>query len=206
MAAVVRSVGVALLGAFAIPVAGISGIAAIISLLRLFFSSESRSFGLFLFFFAAATICYFAVKALQGIAKRGRLLVESINIKESLSLNPENMLGYPSPGFFVFDKNNRKLAICNSVSGDYKIHDFRYVLQWYYEWGTGTRMDVGITGGAFIPGTNMREPTITHSDYKKNFTLVLEVADGNNPFFKFPMQGENPAKRWCAKLNAMFNG
>ena len=206
MAAVIRSVGVALLGAFAVPVAGISGIAAFISLLLLFFSSEFRSFGLFLFFSAAAAICYFAVKALQGIAKRGRILVEGINIKESLALNPENMLGYPSPAFFVFDTKNRKLAICNSVTGDYKIRDFGYVLQWYYEWGTGTRMDVGITGGAFIPGPNMREPTITHSEYKKNFTLILEVADENNPILKFPMQGEAAAKRWCAKLNAIFNG
>ena len=206
MAAVLRSVGVALLGAFAVPIAGITGIASVISLLVFIFSSEERSFGLFLFFLAAASTCYFAVKTLQGIEKRGRLLVESINAKENLNLNPENMLGYPSPAFFVFDKNSRKLAICNSVTGDYKLHGFNYVLQWYYEWGTGTRMDVGITGGAFIPGTNMREPTITHSEYKKNFTLVLEVADENNPFFKFPMQGESPAKRWCAKLNAIFNG
>lgn len=206
MAAVFRSVGVALLGAFAVPVAGISGIAAIISLLLLFFSSEFRSFGLFLFFSTAAAICYLAVKTLHGIAQRGRLLVEGINIKETLALNPENMLGHPSPAFLVFDTKNRRLAICNSVTGDYKIHDFRYVLQWYYEWGTGTRMDVGITGGAFIPGTNMREPTITHSEYKKSFTLILEVADENSPVLKFPMQGEAVAKRWCAKLNAIFNG
>jgi hypothetical protein len=206
MASVLRSVGIALLGAFAVPVAGVTGIVSIISLLVLVFSSDSRSFGLFLFFLTAASICYFAIKALQSIAKRGRILVESINAKESLSLNSENMLGYPSPAFFAFDKKNRKIAICNSVTGDYKLHDFSYVIQWYYEWGTGTRMDVGITGGAFIPGTNMREPTITHSEYKKNFMLVLEVADENNPFFKFPMQGEAPAKRWCAKLNAIFNG
>ncbi|WP_028103741.1 hypothetical protein [Pseudoduganella violaceinigra] len=206
MSAVIRSVGVALLGTFAIPIAGITGIAAIISLLVLIFSSQMRSFNLFLFLLAAAGICYLAIKTLLGIARRGRLLVESINAKESLNLNAENMLGYPSPVFFAFDKTNRKLVACNSVNGEYKIHDFSYVLQWYYEWGTGTRMDVGITGGAYIPGTNMREPTVTHTEYKKNYKLVLEVADENSPFLKFPMQGEVPAKRWCAKLNAIFNG
>ncbi len=67
-------------------------------------------------------------------------------------------------------------------------------------------MDIGITGGAYIPGTVMREPTITRTEYKKNYTLVLEVADENRPFLKFPMQGEAAAKSWCAKLNAIFNG
>ncbi len=204
--AVLRSIGIALLGTFAVPVAGITGIASLISLLLLVFSSRNRSFGLFLFFLASIAICYLAIKALQSIEKRGRLLIESINAKESINLNLENMLGFPSPAFFAFDKSNRKLAICNSVTGDYKIHDFNYVLQWYYEWGTGSRMNIGITGGAYIPGTPMREPTLTQTEYKKDFTLVLEVADENNPFFKFPMQGEAPANRWCAKLNAIFNG
>jgi len=201
-----RSIGPALLGAFAVPIGGAAGIASIISFLLLVFSSKDRSFGVFCFFLASVAVCYFAIKALQSIAERGRLLVESINTKESINLNSENMLGYPSPAFFVFDKNSRKLAICNSVTGDYKIHDFSYILKWYYEWGTGSNMNIGITGGAYIPGTSMREPTITQTEYKKNFALVLEVADENNPFFKFPMQGEAPAKRWCAKLNAIFNG
>lgn len=205
MAAVLRTVGIALLGTFAVPIAGMTGISTIVSLLVLVFSSANRSLGLFWFFLASVVVCYFALKALQGIARRGRLLVESINVKEALNLSSENMLGYPSPAFFVFDKNSRKLAICNSVTGDYKIHDFSYILQWYYEWGAGSKMNIGITGGAYIPGTSMQEPSITHTEYKKSFTLVLEVADENNPLFKFPMQGEAPAKRWCAKLNAIFN-
>lgn len=204
--AVLRSIGIALLGTFAVPVAGITGIASLISLLLLVFSSGSRSFGLFLFSLASVAVCYFALKALQNIGKRGRLLVENINAKESINLNLENMLGFPSPAFFVFDNINRKLGICNSVTGDYKIHDFSYVLQWYCDWGTGSRMNIGITGGTYIPETSMQEPTITQAEYKKNFTLVLEVADDNNPLFKFPMQGEAPANRWCAKLNAIFNG
>jgi hypothetical protein len=206
MAGLARTIGVALLGTFAVPVAGVTGIAAMISALILVFSSDMRSFGLFVFMLIAAGVCYFAIRTLQGIQGRSRSLIENINLKESLELNPANLLGFPSPAFFAFDKVNRTLAICNGVTGDYKLYPFEYVMQWYYEWGTGTRMDVGITGGQAIPGTVMREPTITHTEYKKNFTLVLEVSDENNPLYKFPMQSEDPAKRWCAKLNAIFNG
>ena len=81
--AVLRSIGIALLGTFAVPVAGITGIASLISLLLLVFSSRNRSFGLFLFFSASIAICYLAIKALQSIEKRGRLLVESINATSS---------------------------------------------------------------------------------------------------------------------------
>ena len=206
MTDITRSLGVALLGAFAVPIAGFTGIAALVSALLLIFSSSMRSFSLFVFLLITASICYLAIKALRNIEGKGRLLVEKINARESLNLNPQNMLGYPSPAFLAFDKQARMLAICNSVTGDYKLHPLGYVLQWYYDWGTGTRMDVGITGGEFIPGTAMREATISHTEYKKNFTLVLEVADENDPYLKFPMQGEEAAKRWCAKLNAIFNG
>ena len=205
MSGILRTVGVAMLAASALPVAAFTGLASIILILVFIFSPESRSFGLFLFFLVTAAVCYFAIKSLQNISKRGHSFVKNINAQEGLNLNPNEMLGYPSPTFCVFDKNNRKLAICNSVTKDYKVRDFDYVLQWYYEWGTGTRMDVGV-GGAALPKTNVRGPAISHSEYKKNFLVVLEVADENNPLFKFQMQNEEAAKRWCAKLNAIFNG
>lgn len=179
-----------LLGAFAVPAAGLAGIASTISFLIIVFSPASRSAGIYLFFVAAAAICLFAVRVLWVIAARGRQLVEAINAKESLRLNPAHMLGHPGPAFLVFDKAHRTIAVCNSVTGDYKLHAFSYVLQWYYEWGVGRSMNVGIAGGPLIPGTNMREPNITHAHHKKNFTLVLEVADVDNPQYKFPMQGE----------------
>ena len=189
MRGVVRSFGTAVLGAFAVPVAGISGIAALGMFVNLIAVRGSRSFGAWMFFAAACGICYAAVKTLYSIAKQGRLLVEEINKKESLSLNPVNMLGHPSPAFLVFDKANRKIAICNSVTGTYQIHEFLYVLQWHYEWGTGVRTSV--TG---------------HQEYKKSFVLVLEVADENSPILRFPMQRESSAKRWCSVLGAIFNG
>ena len=205
MTGVIRSVAIAVLGAFAVPVAGFSGIAALIMFFVLITVRESRSFGALVFFAAACGVCYAAIKTLHGIAKRGRLLVEEINKKEVLSFNSANLLGHPSPAFFAFDKVNRKIAICNSVTGDYKIHDFQYVLRWYYDWGTGISTSV-TNQGAYIPGTVMREPVVEQREYKRGFMLVLEVSDENNPVFKFPMQGEAPAQRWCSTLNAIFNG
>lgn len=180
MAGVIRSVSIAVLGAFAVPVAGISAIAAGIMLLVLVTMPESRSFLSMMFFVAACGTCYAAVKVLHNIAKRGRLLIEEINKNESLSLNPGNMLGHPSPTFLAFDKINRKIAICNSITGDYRIHDFQYVLRWHYEWGTGISTSV-TNQGAYIPGTVMREPVVEHREYKKGFVLVLEVANESSP-------------------------
>ena len=137
--------------------------------------------------------------------KGGACWLKKINRKESLCLNPINMLGHPSPGFLVFDKVNRKIAICNSVTGDYKIHEFEYVLRWHYDWATGTDISVS-NQGDFIPGTVMRQPVVENREYRKSFALVLEVLDENNPVLKFPMQSEAAAQRWCATLNAIFNG
>ncbi len=206
MAGMVRTLGVSLLGAFAVPVAGLSGIAAVFALLLFILIASLRTFGLFLFICLAAGLCYLAIQALKHIAARARELVLRINQKESLALDPAFTLGYPSAAFLAFDKAARKLAICNSATGDYRIHDFAYVLQWYYEWGVGTKMDVGITGGPFIPGTTMQQPTVSHREYKRAFTVVVEVADVNNPILKFPVHGEPAAKRECARLNAVLNG
>lgn len=194
-----RTIGVALVGAFAVPVAGFSGLAASFLLLAMILTSEARSPAVFFLFMCASGLCYLAVRTLKGIRQRGRRFVENINRREALAFNAENMLGYPSPGFLVFDKENRKLAICNSVSGDYKIHELSYVLQWYYEWGTGVKTAVGTAA----PGGSVM---VTQTEYKNDFFVVLEVADENNPFYKFPMPSEASAKRWCAKLNAIFNG
>ena len=76
MAGVFRSVGIAVLGAFAVPVAGISGIVALVMFLALLTMQESRSFGSFIFFAASCGVCYAAISTLHAIAKRGRLLVE----------------------------------------------------------------------------------------------------------------------------------
>lgn len=129
------------------------------------FRLNSDSLGLFAFL-ARCGGATLPSKACRIYQKRGHSFVKNINAQEGLNLNPNEMLGYPSPTFCVFDKNNRKLAICNSVTKDWQVRDFDYVLQWYYEWERGTRMDVG-AGGAALPKTNVRGPAISHSEYKR---------------------------------------
>ena len=216
-----KTIGISLLGAFAIPIAGFSALFALLMLFIFMFLDGYRTFGVFVTFAIAAGICYLAIKTFMGVANKNATFVRQINATESLALDPDNMLGAPSPAFLAFDQSHRKFAFCDRVSGDYRIFDFSHVLTWYYEWGTGTRMDVHmmpnvnaagmpVTDNGLdyvnVPGTVLPQAATSHTEYKKNFTLVLETADVNNPRFKFPMQGEQAAQRWCAKLNALFTG
>lgn len=203
MSKIVQTIGLAILGQFAIPVAGISAIVALLSLIPLVFISGARGTALMVFI-VSALIFYVAFSFLKNMRRKGADFIEGINRQESLAINPANMLGYPGVAFVAFDKQNRKVVACSNASGHYTIYDFSYVLKWYYEWGTGYRsVDIGHQP---IPGTPMTVPVMGTEEYAKNFTLVLEVANENQPFMKFPMQGERSAKEWCAKLNAIFNG
>jgi hypothetical protein len=83
--------------------------------------------------------------------------------------------------------------MCNSAIGDYKIHDFGYVLNWHYEWKIGVKRKNTMTG-------------FVEREYKHSFVVELEVADERNPLFKFSVPNEASAKFACAKLNAILNG
>lgn len=63
-----------------------------------------------------------------------------------------------------------------------------------------------IAGFSALFALTMPQAGTSHTEYKKNFKLVLETADVKNPIFTFPMQGEAAAQRWCARLNTIFNG
>jgi hypothetical protein len=200
-----KSALLTLLGPVAVPVAGLSAIAAVILLLSLIFSNASKSIEIWVLFIASSVIFYGAWKTLTAIQKLGQSLVQEINHREHLNLNSQNMLGYPSPSFMAFDSKNRVIAICDGASRNYKLHEFSFVTSWSYEWDVGTKMHVGISD-ITIPGSPQRAPEITHSTHKKGFVLVLRVADENHPFRHFPMQSEAVAQRWIAKLNVIFNG
>lgn len=199
-----RVIGVLLLNSFATIIGAISSLLFIILSLLFIFSAEHRSYSLFFIILSTASICLLSLKVLIGIEKKKHLLINNINQAKNLNLNTKFILGDPAE-FFVFDKQNRMIAICNSVTGSYELRDFSYILKWRYEWTIDTRMEIGI-GGSAIPGTNMRAPSTTERTFKKDFELVLEVADENNPLRKFPMPREIIAEQWCARLNAMING
>jgi len=204
MTGIVKTVGTALFGTFAIPVAGLSGIGAIGALLTWLLSAQNRTSGIFLFFICAVSICFLSIRLLIGLQKKAHSFVADINRQTALNLNPANMLGYPSPAFLVFDKQNRKLAMCNSSTGDFQIYELSYLLSWNYEWRNVDSMEFSGRGNR-IQGTNMSAPAFERVQRRQGFTLVLEVADENNPILKFSMS-ERAAKVWCAKLNAIVNG
>src|SRR5471032_3058408 len=167
-----KSAALTLLGPVAVPVAGLSAVAAVILLLSLIFSNAYKLIGVWALFIASIFIFYTAWKVLTSIQKLGQSLVQEINHRENLTLNPKNMLGYPNPSFIAFDSKNRVLAICDGASRDYRLHDFTFVRGWSYEWDVGTKMHVGISGNT-LPGTPQLAPEITHSTHKKSFVLVL---------------------------------
>ena len=199
-----KSLGLALLATFAVPAAGISAIGAIGPLLGMLLSRENRTTGVFTFFVAALVICFLSIRLLRGMHKKAKHLVESINRESNLNFNPGNLLGYPSPAFLVFDKQNRKLAFCNSSTGDFKIYELSYLLAWRYEWKVKESMELSGPGRQ-VGTTNMHMPSFERVQRAGDFALILEVADESSPVIKFYMS-ERTAKEWCAKLNAIVNG
>ena len=204
MLKLLKTVGTALLGVFAVPLAGIAGIGGVISLIGLFFSSSDK----FLWFTAVlgfGSVFVLCVKFLHGLSRKASGLVDKINQENRLNFNSANMLGYPSPAFLVFDSQNRKLAMCNSTSGDYRIYELSYILAWHYDWRDVS--DWEVSGMATpVPGSNIGLPNLQRTTHRAGFTLVVEVADENNPILAFPMPTEQRAAAWCAKLNAIVNG
>lgn len=166
---------------------------------------------------AFCCVVFFASRKLLNIFKRKfevqcHDFITSINEKYNLSLDTkiDNVLGYTAGGAYVaFDTKNRKLAIRRNAKAEIEIKDFSYILGWRYEWNTGQKINNHITfgGGNVVPGTNMMTPgsTQTVTEYKNNFTVILEVADMTCPLMKFSVFNEDIAKEWCAKLNAAFN-
>lgn len=204
MAGIIRSAVTALLGTFAVPVAGLSGLGALGALLGMLLDRDNRTSSVFTFFVAAVVICFFSIRLLAGIHKKAKDLVECINRQANLNFNAGNLLGYPSPAFLVFDKQNRKLAFCNSSTGDFKIYELSYLLAWRYDWKI--KESTQLSGpGRQVGTTNMHMPSFERVQRTGDFALILEVADEISPVIKVYMS-ERAAKEWCAKLNAIVNG
>jgi hypothetical protein len=204
MTGTARTAGTTVLSQLAIPVGGLSAIGAAGSFLLLIFSPSSRTSGVIEFFLAASSLFGLTLYFLARLQKKGKALIAQINHQEALTLDPVNMLGYPSPVFMVFDRSNQVLAICNSANGQYELQTFSYVLAWHYTWTDRKSMEFS-GPGAHIRGTSMQAPAFDPVVKRVNFMLVLEVADPARPHMKFPMS-ERAAIEWCARLQATFNG
>lgn len=203
MKSALRTVWISFASAIAIPAAGLSGLATIGSLLGMLLSGENRTADVFRFFLIALSILCLAIWHLVQHQKRAKSLVASVNLQEGLSLDGTQLLGYPSPTFMVFDHFNKKLALCQSVTGDYQIRDFLWVRDWHCEWREVETMEMG--GSArVVNATGMSVPTFERTRRLKDFTLVLAVADASQPTLRFPMS-QRAAEEWCTRCNVLFN-
>ena len=199
----VRTFGHAMLGAIAVPVTALSGLATLIFLLVFIFSSQYRWLGFVMAVFFGV-ICWCAYKVLSGIYKKASQLIDSINAKEGLQLSSQHLLGTP-PGVYAFDSQHRKLAVCNTATGDYRIRDFSFIRSWRTDSRIGVKTEMGM-GGERIGNTVLHGPKVTERQYETGFALVLTVADMDQPMVRFPMRSADEAERWCARLEAILNG
>jgi len=198
-----RTLGANLANSIVIPAAWVSGLATIGLLwgvVRFWpdqFTVEGRQL-----FVASCSIFCLAIGYLIWRKRRAKALVASINLKEGLSLDDTQLLGYPSPLFFVFDLSNKKLAQCQSVTGDYQIRDFTWVTGWQFEW---LRIDSRVSGGVMqvVDGAGMSVPVDELRRRFIKFSLVLTVADTSHPPFRFPMN-RSAAEGWCTRCNVLF--
>lgn len=142
---------------------------------------------------------------LDALEKKSKRLVEQANQKEGLTLNTQHLLGLPSHQYFAFDASHRKMALCNSANGTYRIHDFSFIRRWYVDHDTLMRGEIGI-GGSPIPGTPMRGPSLETRAQEHGFRLVLEVNDVDRPTINISMRNNAEAEQWSARLGAFLNG
>lgn len=203
MTSCLRTLGASLANSVVIPAAWLSGLVTIGLLWGMIafwpdkLSAEGRQL-----FLASVSIFCLAIWHLIRRKRRAKALVASINLKEGLSLDDTQLLGYPSPIFFAFDLSNKKLAQCQSATGDYQIRDFTWVTGWQCEW---QQIDSMVSGGVIqiVDGAGMSVPADEIRRRFIGFSLVLTVADTGHRPFRFPMN-RSAAEGWCTRCNELF--
>ena len=150
-------------------------------------------------------LCVPGGMVLDALEKKARKLVERANQQEGLALNTQYLLGLPDHRYFAFDTQHRKIAVCNSTTDTYTIHDFSYIHRWQVDHDTLVRGEVGM-GGAQIPGTPMQGPSVGTRTEERGFRLVLEVRDVARPLVTISMRNRADAEQWSARLGAFLNG
>lgn len=186
MKTALKAVWISFASAVAVPAAGLSGLATIGSLLGMLLSGENRTSEVFRFFLIALSILSLAIWHLVKQQNRAKALVASVNLQEGLSFDGTQLLGYPNPEFMVFDHFNKKLAQCHSVTGEYQVRDFSWVMDWHCEWREVEKIELG--GSArVVNATGMSVPIFERTRRLKDFALVFTVADASQPTLRFPM-------------------
>lgn len=218
MASVWKTAGVGAAAGLAVPVAGLSGLAAAGLTLILVLAmigvgparlSQASLWGLLtselmLYLLISLAIFTLSFRFLARLQARCQALVARINAQQRLSFDAGHLLGYPAPAFLVFDSQNRKIAACDVVNDAYKLHDFSWLLGWQMTWREVESMEMN-GGSRQVNASGMSVPTFERTVRAKDFAIELQTADPQRPVLSFPMS-RRAAETWCARLNAIFNG
>ena len=218
MASVWKTAGVGAAAGLAVPVAGLSGLAAAGLTLILVLAmigvgparlSQASLWGLLtselmLYLLISLAIFTLSFRFLARLQARCQALVARINAQQRLSFDAGHLLGYPAPAFLVFDSQNRKIAACDVVNDAYKLHDFSWLLGWRMTWREVESMEMN-GGSRQVNASGMSVPTFERTVRAKDFAIELQTADPQRPLLSFPMS-RRAAETWCARLNAIFNG
>lgn len=218
MASVWKTAGMGAAAGLAVPVAGLSGLAAagltLILVLAMFGVGPARlsqtslwgllTSELMLYLLISLAIFTLSFRFLARLQARCQALVARINGQQGLSFDAGHLLGYPAPAFLVFDSQNRKIAACDVVNDAYKLHDFSWLLGWRMTWREVESMEMN-GGSRQVNASGMSVPTFERTVRAKDFAIELQTADPQRPLLSFPMS-RRAAETWCARLNALFNG
>ena len=218
MASVWKTAGMGAAAGLAVPVAGLSGLAAagftLIFVLAMFGVGPARlsqtslwellTSELMLYLLISLAIFTLSFRFLARLQAHCQALVAKINGQQDLSFDAGHLLGYPAPAFLVFDSQNRKIAACDVVNDAYKLHDFSWLLGWRMTWREVESMEMN-GGSRQVNASGMSVPTFERTVRAKDFAIELQTADPQRPVLSFPMS-RRAAETWCARLNALFNG
>ena len=218
MASVWKTAGMGAAAGLAVPVAGLSGLAAAGLTLILVLAmigvgparlSQASLWGLLtselmLYLLISLAIFTLSFRFLARLQARCQALVARINAQQGLSFDAGHLLGYPAPTFLVFDSRNRKIAACDVVNDAYKLHDFSWLLGWRMTWREVESMEMN-GGSRQVNASGMSVPTFERTVRAKDFAIELQTADPQRPVLSFPMS-RRAAETWCARLNAIFKG
>lgn len=218
MASVWKTAGMGAAAGLAVPVAGLSGLAAagltLILVLAMFGVGPARlsqtslwgllTSELMLYLLISLAIFTLSFRFLARLQARCQALVAKLNAQQGLSFDAGHLLGYPAPAFLVFDSRNRKIAACDVVNEAYKLHDFSWLLGWQITWREVESMEMN-GGSRQVNASGMSVPTFERTVRAKDFAIELQTADPQRPVLSFPMS-RRAAETWCARLNALFNG
>src|SRR5690606_15555521 len=172
MASIWKTAGMGAAAGLAVPVAGLSGLAAtgftLVLVLAMFGIGPARlsqtspwellTSELMLYLLISLALFALSFRFLARLQARCQALVARINAQQGLSFDAGHLLGYPAPAFLVFDRQHRKLAVCSIVDEAWRIHDFSWLLGWQITWREVESMEMN-GGSRQVNASGMSVPT-----------------------------------------------